>query len=307
MRILLVALLVTGCYRDSTPGSTTPPANKAHPAEQITSDVLAFIPKDSDIVAGVDLARLRSSPLWGSQIEPVIANNGGEVLTKIRTSCGFDPLTALGHVAFGTKKRDTASEATVVARGIEPRGAIDCVAKLLENRETFTRDGDTLVVAEKGEPTQLTLSPLGRSAVLGVVAPGANRALATSRVQSGTPLRSSPAFLELYNKLEPNASVWFIANGSSPTMMSVAAMGLKPRFIDGTLTVSDRYVAVLRVTFATPDEAQNLVTTANSVSAQVKAMVETFDVHAEGPVARFDLVVTSAQAQTILGMLGMAI
>lgn len=306
MRILLVALLVAGCYRDSTPAST-PPANKQRAPEQITSDVLAFIPKESDVVVGVDLARLRSSPLWASQIEPVISNNGGDELRKIRSTCGFDPLTAISHVAFGTRKLDTDSEATVVARGIEPRGAIDCVARLVKDREPIAHDGDTLVIAEKGESFQLALSPLGRSAVLALGGPGANRALATSRIQAGTPLRSSPAFIELYNKLEPSASVWFIANGASKTLQSLGGMGINPRFIDGTLTVTDRYVAVVRVTFATPDEANSIVTMSNSMSAQVRAMVETFDVRAEGNVARFDIVMTSAQAQTFLGMVGMAI
>lgn len=306
MRILLVALLVAGCYRDSTPPST-PPANKQHAAEQITSDVLAFIPKESDIVVGVDLARLRSSPLWQSQLEPLIVNNGGDELTKIRTTCGFDPLTAVSHVAFGTRKLDHDNEATVVARGIEPRGAIDCVAKLIKDRQSFTRDGDTLVIAEKGKPFQLALSPLGRSAVLGLAGPGANRALASSRVQAGTPLRTSQAFMELYGKLEQNASVWFIANGASPTLETLGSLGVNPRFIDGTLATTDRYVAVLRVTFATAAEAQNVVTMTNSMSAQVRAMVETFDVRAEGAVARFDIVMTAAQGQTILGMVGLAI
>jgi hypothetical protein len=143
--------------------------------------------------------------------------------------------------------------------------------------------------------------------VLAVGGPVVNRALATSRVQAGIPLRSSPAFVELYNKLEPNASVWFIANGASPSLQSIAGMGINPRFIDGTLTVTDRYVGVLRVTFATPDEAQNLAKLSNSVSSQIRAMVETFDVRADGPVARFDIVMTSSQAQTVLGMFGMAI
>ena len=306
MRILLVALLVAGCYRDSTP-STTPPANKAHASEQVTSDVLAFIPKDSDVVIGADLARLRSSPLWGSQIEPVITNNGGEKLSKVRTSCGFDPLTAVTHVTFGTRKINDNAEGTIVVRGVEPRGAIDCVERLIKGQEQVTRDGDTLVLSEQGDPFQVALSPLGRSAVLAVAANGANRAATMSRAQSGTPLRSSPAFVELFSKLEPNAAMWFIANGASPTLKSIAGMGINPRFIDGTVMVSDRYVAVLRVTFATPDEAQNLAKLSNSVSAQVRAMVESFDVRADGPVARFDIVVTSAQAQTILGMVGMAI
>lgn len=306
MRILLVALLVAGCYRDSTKPSA-PPANKQHAAEQITSDVLAFIPKESDIVVGVDLARLRSSPLWANQIEPVISNNGGDELTKIRSTCGFDPLTAISYVAFGTRKGDSDSEATVVARGLEPQGAIECVARLAKDHEQLSRDGDTLVLAEKGEAFQVALSPLGRSAVLGLAGPGANRALARSRVQSGTPLRASPAFIELYNKLEPSASVWFIANGASKTLQSLAGMGINPRFIDGTITVTDRYVAVVRVTFATPDEAQSVVKMSNSMSAQVRAMIETFDVRDEGTVARFDIVMTSAQAQTILGMVGMAI
>jgi hypothetical protein len=305
MRFLLVALLVAGCYRDSTP-STTSPANKAHPSEQVPKDVLAFIPKDSDVVGGIDLARLRSSPLWANQIEPLLASNGGETLTKIRTSCGFDPITAISHFAFGVRKVDTTNELTAVARGLEPRGAIDCVAKMLASPDIATRDGDTLVLAEKGDTFQLALSPVGHSAVLAVGGPVANRALATSRVQSGTPLRASPAFIELYNKLEPSASAWFIANGASPSLQAIAGMGINPRFIDGTVTVTDRYVAVLRVTFATPDEAQNLAKLSNSVSAQVRAMVETFDVHADGPVARFDIVMTSTQAQTVLGMLGMA-
>lgn len=306
MRILLAALLVAGCYRDSTP-TTAPPGNKQQAAEQITNDVLAFIPKESDIVVGADLTRLRASPLWTTQLEPLITNNGGDELAKIRTTCGFDPLVAVSHVAFGTQKVASQNEATVVARGIDPRRALDCVAKLVPQREMVSRDGDTLVIAEQGRPTQIALSPLGRSAVLGVLAPGANRGLATSRVQTGTPLRTSPAFVDLHSKLEPGASVWFIANGAAPTFQALGGMGMNPRFVDGTLTVTDRYVAVLRVTFKTPDEANNIVTMSKSMAGQVRAMVETFEVRAEGAVARFDIVMTSAQAQTLMGMMGMAI
>lgn len=267
--------------------------------------MLAFIPKDSDIVVGADLAQLRSSPLWTSQIEPLITNNGGDEIAKVRATCGFDPLIAVSHVAFGSQKVGSENEATVVARGIEPNRAIDCVAKLVPQREMASRDGDTLVIAEQGKQTQIALMPLGRSAVLGVLAPGANRGLATARVQTGTPLRTSAAFVELHRKLEPNASVWFIANGAAPSLRDMAAMGVKPRYIDGTLAVSDRYVAVVRMTFATPAEASNIVTMANQFGGQVRAMVERFDVRADGPVARFDLTLTSAQAQTLMGMMGM--
>ena len=303
MRILLAALLVAGCYRESTP---TPgaPANKQQASDRVTDDVLAFIPKESDIVVGADLSRLRASPLWASQIEPLITNNGGDEIAKIRSTCGFDPLVAVSHVAFGSQKLAAHNEATVVARGIDPQRALDCVAKLVPQREMVSRDGDTLVIAEQGESVQVALSPLGRSAVLGVLAPGANRGLTTSRVQNGAPLRASPTFVDMYSRLDPGASVWFIANGAAPTLQALGGMGVNPRFVDGSVTVTDRYVAVIRVTFKTPDEANNIVTMSKSMAGQVRAMVETFEVRAEGPVARFDIVMTSAQAQTVLGMMG---
>jgi hypothetical protein len=303
---LLAALAVhaglAGCYRDTPATTAPPPANKqaapayAHEAD----DELAFLPKESEIVVGVDLATLRNTPAWRDQMEPGFDRAAFE---KIRKLCGFNPWALITRITLATRKLGSDSELVVTLAGGDAKQAIACGLKQATTEYTARADGDVTILSKTGDNFTIGLAPVGRSHALAFATPGVDAKRVHAQLAVGSPLRSSPAFMALYDKLERGASAWFIINGSSPLFTSMS-FGVRPKYIDGTLIVTDRYTLATRVTMFSAADASSLATTLQGVSGQLKALVETFDIRVEGEALHIDLVLTQPQMQTLLAMVG---
>jgi hypothetical protein len=308
MRTLLfvaVAVLpLASCYRDPATATTASPQNKQAPLSiaHDTDDELAFLPKESEIVVGLDLQVLRSSAAWRDQLEPALASSSA--MAKSRQICGFDMFAQLTRVTFAARKQPTGpEEVEITAAGGDAQQQIQCMVKQLTSPYVTRTDGDTTIVTKPNDSLTIAVVPVGRSHIFAYGLPGADAAKVHAQLASGAPLRSSPAFMTLYDKLERGASLWFVLNGSSPLFQSLS-LGVRPRYIDGTVVVSDNYVWTTRITMSSPNDASTLATTLRQVSAQAKQMVETFDIHEEADVVHVDIVLTQPQLQTILAMLG---
>src|SRR5262245_20581625 len=75
-------------------------AAAAEPRQQARNNDLEYIPIDVELVAGMDLPRLRTSAVWTKYVEPAL---GGfdKRLAKIREVCGVDLATAASTITFG--------------------------------------------------------------------------------------------------------------------------------------------------------------------------------------------------------------
>jgi hypothetical protein len=301
--LLLLALALAGCYRDAPATSSPPPANKQRPPDHAREahDELAFLPKESEVVVGLDLATLRNTPAYRDQIEPMIAASAS--FEKTRKLCGFDPWAPLAHVSLGTRKLGSESELVVTLAGGDANQEIACGLKQLSTEYSTRADGDVTILTKPGDNFILALAPVGRSHVLAFATPGVDAKRVHAQLGVGSPLRSSPAFMAIYDKLERGASLWFVVNGSSQLFQSFS-LGIRPRYIDGTLTVTDRYTLTTRVTMFSAADASSLASTLQGVSAQLKQLVETLDIRAEDDLVHVDVVLTQPQMQTILVTLG---
>ena len=123
-------------------------------------------------------------------------------------------------------------------------------------------------------------------------------------MRAGTPLRSSPAFMKLYDRREKGASAWGMVQGTSKLFEPLAGMNIKPKSVDGTLTVSDKFTGTMRATMNSADDAKKLADDVNKMSAMAKRFVEKLDVRADGQVVNLDAAVTDAQLQSIMMMTG---
>jgi hypothetical protein len=307
MRPLVVALLVAGCYHGSAAPAPTPPANmqKTEVLAHIADDPLAFLPVESDIVLGVDFARLRDSQLWREQLEPLLVQTASDTFQKVRSQCGFDPLSQLQRASVAYKKLDdTHNDGTFVVHGVDSSHTVECIAKASAKTDNITHDGSVVMVSKPGDEVVLAIAPLGRTGMVIQGAPHASRVSIEDRMHIGAPLRTSRTFMTFFNRLEPTASLWLVINGNSAFLASAKSMGVSPTGVDMTLTVTDKYVVAARITTASAADATQLASLANQVSPQARAMVETFDVRADDNVVRVDIVITAPQAQTLLTMLG---
>src|SRR5690348_1334980 len=129
--LVLAVVAVAGCYRDSASTPQTPLANKQRPPDhsQEAEDELAFLPKESEVVVGLDMKALRSSPAWREQIEPLFS--GSSQVAKNRQACGFDPWAPITHVALGVRKADAGNEFALTVAGGDAQQEIGCVLKQL--------------------------------------------------------------------------------------------------------------------------------------------------------------------------------
>lgn len=304
MRLLFgLLVLAAGCYHDSAPTAHATPSNKQQPPDHSreAEDELAFLPKESEVVVGLDMTALRTSPAWHEQIEP--AFSGSSELDKMRRACGFDPWAPITHVTLGVRKADAGSEFVLTAAGGDAQQEIGCVLKQLGTEYTAHPDGDVTLVEKPGANNTIALSAVGRSHVVAFSTPGVDANRMHAQLAAGSPLRGSPAFMSIYESLEHGASLWFVVNGQSPLFQSLS-LGIRPRYVDGTIIVTDHYVWTTRVTMASAAEAAQLATMLRSMSAQVQQMVEKLDIHEENAVLHIDVVMTQPQVQTMLAMLG---
>ncbi|HUS30455.1 MAG TPA: hypothetical protein VMZ53_18225 [Kofleriaceae bacterium] len=303
MRALLLLVAVAGCYREATPASAPPPANKQQPlvAPRDVDDELSFLPKESELVFGFDMTTLRTSAAWREQIEPALA--ASSALEKTRKLCGFDPLASITHLSIGARKADAGNELVFTLAGGDAQQQIGCLTKQLDGDYAAQPAGDVTLITKKQDTFALALAPVGRQHILGVSAPGVDAKRVRAQAAIGSPLRASPAFMNLYDKLERGASVWFVLNGASPMFQSFS-LGVRPRYIDGTIVITDRYVWTTRITMETPADASQLATMFRGAANQVKQMVETLEIREDGEVLHVDVVLTQPQVQTILALLG---
>lgn len=308
MRLALAALaLVLGCHHEST---TTTPANKvpAPDYSKTADDVLGFLPADADMVFGVDMVQLRQSPLW-AKYEPHLVAFAKEGFEKMGGWCGQDPAVAvkkLERVTAGFKIVGNRVKGVAVMRGFDPAPLLDCtVTDTQKHGGTATRDRGIVVATYPQNPgTQIAFGGAGPTTLVVQFDEAVSHDGLTAVLAGGTPLRGSQTFLTLYNRREPGAAAWGMANGNAKMFDELAQMGMRPKSIDGTLIVTDAFTIAVRMTMATPDDAKRLTAELDKVKGGASAFLQRFDYTVNGPMIQINVVMTEAQAQNILGMLG---
>jgi len=308
MRFALVALALIGCHHGST---TSTPTNKvaAPDYSKTADDVLGFLPADADIVFGVDMVQLRQSPLW-AKYEPHLVAFAKEAFEKMGGWCGEDPAVAikkLERVTAGLKMiGNNRFKGVVVGRGLDPAPLLDCTATQTQKHGgTATRDRGTVVVSYPQNPgTQFAFGAAGPTTIVMQVDEVASHDGFTAVLAGGTPLRGSQSFMTLYNRREAGAAAWGMANGNAKMFDELAQMGMRPKSIDGTLIVTDAFTMAVRLTMGSPDEAAKLTGELDKVKGGASAFLQRFDYTVTGSMIQINVVMTEAQAQQILSMLG---
>jgi hypothetical protein len=308
MRLASVAVVATlaACHR--APGPEAPPANKAQPpaAELIAKDPLAFLPGDAELVLDLDLAKLKTSPLWQSQIEPTLVGMLGSRLSTLREMCGVDFVQVTTRFTVGLKKVGDHYSGIMVVRGPDSAATMTCIETKAKSSAKVTRDGDVLLVSTDAK-SSMAVAAVGASTLVVATDLGATRANVANAIAAGTPLRSSPAFTALYDGIEPSASLAAIADGASAMFEPMRSFGVAPKWAVLTATIDATYVLAGRVTMADADAANRLAGMILGNLGPVKSMVERLDVRAEGDIVRADVLVTEPQVKTILlGLFGSA-
>ena len=302
--VAVASLAIAGCGGGSK-GQSTGPSNKADgPAAGAADDVLAFLPIDSDIVIGVDANALRSSALW-QQFEPQIVQGLGDTLVKVRDKCGFDPMKTVERAAIGGKvDQNEKFEGVIVVRGVSGPRVLECIAESSKGEATVNNVGGVVTIDRGATEEKSAMTLVGSNTLVAHVGMTASAATLDAAIKGGAPLRSSQAFMGMFDRREPGASVWGMINGNAPFMAEMAQAGARPKSVDGTLVIKDRFVGAMRITFATPDDANKVNQQLQQVVPMVQGQFEKVDVRTDGAMIRADVVATDEQLKKVFGMLG---
>jgi hypothetical protein len=309
MRNVLVALAVVACVGACrrAPGPATPANQAAAPDYRATAeDELGFLPIDAEIVGGVDMMSLRRSQLW-QKFEPMFVSALGPDLANFRNACGFDPLKTIERITIALKER-AGSQYTgvIVVRGVDTSRVRECLATEVQKNggKAVTDRGVVLVTQPSSPGTTMAVGVVGASTMVVQVDAVTTVESLNGVLAGGAPLRKSGAFMSLQARREPGASMWFMANGNSKAFDQMKQMGMAPKSLDGTLTVTDKFAGVLRMTMGNASEASRMQAELDKIKAPISAMVEKFETRANGDLVAVEAVITEQQLRSMLQMLG---
>jgi hypothetical protein len=305
MRPALVLCILAACYHDPAPAPVaSPPARVPH-VNPAVHDPLGYLPVDSEIVLSVDASQLRASGLW-KQLEPVVSAKAGDALARLRTQCGVDPLRSIRQIALGFKGLgdQPGPSGVFVVRGLDRTALMACLDRLVgtDPRVTIGNGVVTVKGAPDANPAAFTFT--GASTLVAVISPTASPEELAAVIKRGTPLRGSPAFVEMLGRIQTQRTAWFALNGSSNVFDKMATLGFRPKLVSGSVDLSNGFTGAVRIRLDSEDSARNLAGLGQAQLGAARALVEDIELTSEDTDVVLRVVMSQAQLDAIAGMLG---
>jgi hypothetical protein len=114
---------------------------------------------------------------------------------------------------------------------------------------------------------------------------------------------TSPAFVEMYGKINVHDSVWGVVNGSSPGIQKLG-MPIAFKAMFGSVNVTDGVTVDGRMRLGSPDEATQLVNAGRGQLGQLKAFVDKVELSSEGPDVKLSVAANADQVRNMASMVG---
>jgi hypothetical protein len=244
----------------------------ATPSTTASAEDLALIPNTSELVMGINVAQLQTSSVWKKYAEPKLAQDEAAAkLREFKDKCGFDPLVAIKSMAIGVRGLPDKPEGVAVVHGLEKSKMLPCIDKT-KGDDDVSHDGDLTFVKGKNG-TQFGIKFIDDTTMLVVVGAQVGKDALEAAAKGKSALKSTPAFISMYNKLNANDTLWGLIRGDSKILESAAAAGLSPKGVFGSINASDGITADVKMRLGSPDEAAKFVT---GLGAQAKGLVQSY-------------------------------
>ena len=281
------------------------------PMQQVSGQAAAdldMIPVDSEVVAGLNFAQLQQSAIWQKSIMPKLAK--GDFLAKLgefKSTCGFDPMVAIKTVTVGLKNLgDDKPEGVIVVHGLEKAKVLACLDQqkikddLAKDKVEVTKDGELTMLVDKKDGDNMAIKFLDDTTAVAVIGPKASKDGVQSLISGKSALRTSPAFVDMYGKINAQDSVWALVNGNMKGVDKLATLlGLKPKALFGSINVTDGLTADLRMSVDTPDQAAQTAAGLSQQAAMAKQFVDNVAVTSEGADVKLTLAISNAKLMAL--------
>jgi len=300
----------TGAARRPALGPTAP----VHPSVARTASVddLALLPADSELVLGIDIARVQRSALWQTLVAPALVNAAG--LRDFEAECGFDPITSLSSVTIGMKGTGQHKDVSgsVVIHGLAKAKAFACITKQSAKHHSDTEvriDGDVLLVSRDGE-THAAMTFLDDSTALVVLGPDATKdGIARVAERRGAP---APGYSELIHEINTDDAVWIAVADGSPMLAEANRKiaehtSIQLHGLYGSIDFSDGLVINAGARTGSPELVAKLVSDAQHQIDEVASRgelaqhFEQLDINADGGDVIVSLAMNTSQLLAVVG------
>ncbi|HET7499588.1 MAG TPA: hypothetical protein VFK02_01250 [Kofleriaceae bacterium] len=307
----------TACKKD---GKTSDPAGKGDKGGDQTAekpsgmtgpgaaaDDLSLIPRDSELVLGLNLAQVQQSALWKQFVEPkLMTGDAAQKMNEFKAKCGFDPMSAIKSVSLGLKGVGNDNpDGVVVIHGVNKAKSWACLDsmkdEMTKDGTEYIKDGDVAIFKNKNKNDYaVAVTFINDSTALAVLGDKANAAGVKAAAAGGSALKSSPPFLDMYGKINTGDSLWLLMNGASKVFDKMAGLGVKPIALFGSLNVTDGLALDMRVRLETPDAAAQLANMGKAQLQQAAKMFDKADVTNDGADVRLSVVLSNQKLQALI-------
>lgn len=241
-------------------------ASTIAPAQGGLTRALAAMPKETDVVLGIDFQQLRKSGLY-KKYEPQIMEKAAKGLEEFKQKCGFDPMEKAAGAIVGLQPAmgGGLEGGTFFVRGFEKGPSIECFKKLAAEKaaegDSLNVDGDYIEYLENGTPKFRALF-IDNTTALAIMTAGeqfADKAslTAAAAAKDGDGLTSSAAFVKLLDDVKTGSSVWFLMNGNAKFIPP--GMPFKMKAVFGWVNVGDAVDGESRARMEDKEAAAGLV------------------------------------------------
>jgi hypothetical protein len=311
---IAMSLVVGGAACKKDDSKTGDKADKGDKAGGSTSaggvgDDLSLLPVDSEMVLGLNFSQLQGSQLWKTFVEPkMMTGDAVKKFAEFKDKCGFDPMSAVKTVSVGLKGLNSKQpEGAFVIHGAEKDKVLSCLDKMKDeitkDGTEYTRDGDVALFKDKNGPG-VAITFINDTTALGTIGTAGTKDGVKAAAAGGSALKTSPAFVDMYGKINTNDSLWLLMNGNSKLFDKAAAMGVKPKALFGSLNVTDGLTVDFRMRVDTPDQAKQFADMAQGQLKQAEKMFDKISITNEGNDIKLSVVLSNQKLQALIQQVG---
>ncbi|MCW5805956.1 MAG: hypothetical protein KIT31_26560 [Deltaproteobacteria bacterium] len=281
---------------DSKPPPVAVGKLAATPAQLASSEDLSLLPVDAEVVMGINFAQIQTSEAWKQLIEPKLSGNGDFVgkLGELKATCGFDPMAEIKSLAVGMKGLGGGTrDGVIVVHGLDKGKTMACFDKkdaLAKHDLDASLDGDVAFLRPaKGEPEDVVgVTFVNDTTAIVVIGPRATKEGVNKAAAGKSPLKTSPTFIDMYNRLDTTQSMWVMVNGNWKVFDRLKQLGITAAGMFGTLATNDSVGLDLRMRLDSADTAASIKGRWGSTAeGYLKNYADKVTITTEGPDVRF--------------------
>lgn len=280
-------------------------------AAAVKNQDLQLVPVDSELVLGLNLAQARDSKLFQELAMPRIAKNARvqAMIEKVKTKCGFDPMTAVSSITLGMKAGGGNGEGVVVVHGLEKAKALPCVDLLkdeaAEQKAEITKDGDVVLIKGDRPEASAAVSFVDDKTAIVAFGPKGNKAGVLEVAQGKSTLSSSKEFVDMYRRVKTGDTVWLLVNtGAEVVADALSKLNIKSKALFGSVNVTDGVALDLRLRVDSDEQAADLAKGLESQAAGFAQFAEKVEIDSEKSDVRMKISLTQEKLQMLMRFAG---